>query len=85
MPDVLSEMDEYKEDLENIANEQQKTKVREAENLKQVGDRYIDRDTGEVKEKVITVKLEIQGTKWQVTQLQRFLKDNAISYRGLED
>lgn len=85
LPDVLSEMDEYKEGLENIANEQQKTKAREAENLKQVGDRYIDRDTGEVKEKVITVKLEIQGTKWQVTQLQRFLKDNAINYRGLED
>ena len=85
LPDVLSEMDEYKEELEDIANQQQKTKVREAENLKQVGDRYIDRDTGEVKEKVITVKLEIQGTKWQVTQLQRFLKDNAISYRGLED
>lgn len=85
LPDVLSEMDEYKEDLENIANQQKKTKAREAENLKQVGDRYIDRDTGEVKEKVITVKLKIQGTKWQVTQLQRFLKDNAISYRGLED
>ncbi|AKG66631.1 DUF1351 domain-containing protein [Lactobacillus helveticus] len=85
LPDVLSEMDEYKEGLENIANEQKKTKARETKNLKQVGDCYIDRDTGEVKEKVITVKLEIQGTKWQVTQLQRFLKDNAINYRGLED
>lgn len=84
LPDVLSEMDEYKEDLENIANQQKKTKAREAENLKQVGDRYIDPDTGEVKDKIFSLKLKVKGTSWQLKQLQSFLKENGIEYEGLE-
>ena len=84
MPDVLNEMDQYKEDLTSISKQQQKTKVQEAESLKQVGDRYIDPDTGEVKDKVITLKLEVKGTSWQMNQLHSFLKDNGIQYRGLE-
>jgi hypothetical protein len=77
-------MDQYKEDLTSISKQQQKTKVQEAESLKQVGDRYIDPDTGEVKDKVITLKLEVKGTSWQMNQLHSFLKDNGIQYRGLE-
>ena len=84
LPDVLNEMDQYKEDLTSISKQQQKTKVQEAESLKQVGDRYIDPDTGEVKDKVITLKLEVKGTSWQMNQLHSFLKDNGIQYRGLE-
>lgn len=84
LPDVLSEMDEYKEDLENIANQQKKTKAREAEKLKQVGDRYIDPDTGEVKDKIFSLKLKVKGTSWQLKQLQSFLKENGIEYEGLE-
>lgn len=84
LPDVLNEMDQYKEDLTSISKQQQKTKVQEAKSLKQVGDRYIDPDTGEVKDKVITLKLEVKGTSWQMNQLHSFLKDNGIQYRGLE-
>lgn len=84
LPDVLNEMDQYKEDLTSISKQQQKTKVQEAESLKQVGDRYIDPDTGEIKDKVITIKLEVKGTGWQMKQLQSFLKDNGIEYQGLE-
>lgn len=84
LPDVLNEMDQYKEDLTSISKQQQKTKVQEAESLKQVGDRYIDPDTGEVKDKVITLKLEVKGTSLQMNQLHSFLKDNGIQYRGLE-
>ena len=84
LPDVLSAMDQYKKDLDDISKRQHETKVKEAENLKQAGDRYIDPNTGEVKEKVITLRLEVKGNEWQMEQLQSFLKDNAIEYRGLE-
>lgn len=84
LPDVLSEMDSYKTDLDDISKKQHETKIQEANDLKRVGDRYIDPDTGEVKEKVITLKLEISGTKWQIQQLHSYLRDNGIQYRGLE-
>lgn len=84
LPDVLNAMDQYKKELEDLSKRQHETKVKEAENLKQAGDRYIDPNTGEIREKVITLKLEVKGNQWQMEQLQSFLKDNAIEYRGLE-
>ncbi len=84
LPGVLSAMDQYKKDLDDISKRQHETKVKEAENLKQAGDRYIDPNTGEVKEKVITLRLEVKGNQWQMKQLQSFLKDNGIEYQGLE-
>lgn len=85
LPDVLTQMADYKSDLTSIASEQRKTKKRELQDLKIVGDRYIDATTGEIKDKVITLRLELQGTKWQISQLKNFLKLNAIKYRGLRD
>ncbi|MFR4967948.1 MAG: DUF1351 domain-containing protein [Lactobacillus kalixensis] len=80
---VLSDMDKYKEDLVSIAKSQKETKLKEIRELKKAGDKYIDKSTGEIKEKVITMKLELEGTSWQMKQLQNFLKDNGIKYRGL--
>lgn len=84
LPDVLKEMTAYKQELADISKKQHKTKIQEVNNLKRAGDRYIDPDTGEVKEKAITLKLEIIGTKWQIQQLHSYLRDNGIQYRGLE-
>ena len=84
LPVILNEMQDYKDDLTAISAKQKETKVKEAQEMKQAGDTYIDPDTGEIKEKVITLKLEIKGNEWQMNQLKSFLKDNAIEYRGLE-
>ena len=84
LPDILNEMQDYKDDLTAISAKQKETKVKEAQEMKQAGDTYIDPDTGEIKEKVITLKLEVKGNEWQMNQLKSFLKDNAIEYRGLE-
>lgn len=84
LPVILNEMQDYKDDLTAISAKQKETKVKEAQEMKQAGDTYIDPDTGEIKEKVITLKLEVKGNEWQMNQLKSFLKDNAIEYRGLE-
>ena len=84
LPVILNEMQDYKDDLTAISAKQKETKVKEAQEMKQAGDTYIDPDTGEIKEKVITLKLEIKGNEWQMNQLKSFLQDNAIEYRGLE-
>lgn len=84
LPVILNEIQDYKDDLTAISAKQKETKVKEAQEMKQVGDTYIDPDTGEIKEKVITLKLEVKGNEWQMNQLKSFLKDNAIEYCGLE-
>lgn len=84
LSEVLDAMTDYKSDLEAVSKAQKETKLDTLKNLKKQGDKYIDPDTGEIKEKVITLKLEVKGTKWQMEQLQSFLKDNRIEYQGLE-
>lgn len=81
---VLNAMSEYKEDLDAVSEAQNKTKLNELNNLKKQGDKYVDPETGEIKDKVISLKLEVKGTPWQMKQLQSFLKDNGIEYQGLE-
>lgn len=81
---VLNAMSEYKEDLDAVSEAQKKTKLNELNNLKKQGDKYVDPETGEIKDKVISLKLEVKGTPWQMKQLQSFLKDNGIEYQGLE-
>lgn len=81
---VLNAMSEYKEDLDAVSEAQKKTKLNELNNLKKQGDKYVDPKTGEIKDKVISLKLEVKGTPWQMKQLQSFLKDNGIEYQGLE-
>lgn len=82
---VLNAMSEYKEDLDAVSEAQKKTKLDELNNLKKQGDKYVDPKTGEIKDKVILLKLEVKGTPWQMKQLQSFLKDNGIEYQGLEN
>lgn len=81
---VLNAMSEYKEDLDAVSEAQKKTKLNELNNLKKQGDKYVDPKTGEIKDKVISLKLEVKGTPWQMKQLQSFLNDNGIEYQGLE-
>ncbi len=82
---VLNAMTEYKEDLDAVSKAQKETKLNELRDLKKQGDKYIDPETGEVKDKIIALKLEVKGTKWQLKQLYSFIQDNGIEYEGLED
>lgn len=82
---VLNAMTEYKEDLDAVSKAQKETKLNELRDLKKQGDKYIDSETGEVKDKIIALKLEVKGTKWQLKQLYSFIQDNGIEYEGLED
>ena len=82
---VLDAMTEYKEDLDAVSKAQKETKLNELNSLKKQGDKYVDPKTGEVKDKIIALKLEVKGTKWQLKQLYSFIQDNGIEYEGLED
>lgn len=82
---VLNAMADYKEDLDAVSKAQKETKLNELNSLKKQGDKYVDLKTGEVKDKIIALKLEVKGTKWQLKQLYSFIQDNGIEYEGLED
>lgn len=85
LSEVLDAMTDYKSDLEAISKAQKETKLDTLKNLKKQGDKYIDPSTGEIKEKIISIKMEVKGTKWQMEQLQSFLKDKGIEVHSLED
>lgn len=85
LSEVLNAMTDYKNDLEAVSKAQKETKLDTLKNLKKQGDKYIDPSTGEIKEKIISIKMEVKGTKWQMEQLQSFLKDNGIEVHSLED
>ena len=84
LSDVLNAMEDYKNDLDAVSKAQKEAKLNRLNNLKKQGDKYIDPSTGEIKEKIISIKMEVKGTKWQMEQLQSFLKDKGIEYEGLE-
>lgn len=84
LSDVLDAMEDYKNDLDAVSKAQKEAKLNRLNNLKKQGNKYVDPETGEIKDKVISLKLEVKGTPWQMKQLQSFLKDNGIEYRGLE-
>lgn len=83
LADVLRAMDNYKAELNKIAKTQHETKIKEQKELVKQGDKLINPTTGEVKDKLVTIRLEVEGTNWQMEQLQSFLKDNGITYRGI--
>lgn len=84
LSDVLDAMEDYKNDLDAVSKAQKETKLNRLNNLKKQGNKYVDPKTGEIKDKIISIKLEVKGTTWQLKQLQSFLKDNGIEYEGLE-
>lgn len=84
LSDVLNAMEDYKNDLDAVSKAQKEAKLNRLNNLKKQGDKYIDPSTGEIKEKIFSLKLKVKGTSWQLKQLQSFLKDNGIEYEGLE-
>ncbi len=83
LADVLQAMYNYKADLNKIAEMQHETRIKEQKELVQKSNKLINPTTGEVKEKLSVIRLEVQGTRWQMEQLQSFLKDNGITYRGI--
>ena len=85
LSEVLDAMTDYKSDLEAVSKAQKETKLDTLKNLRKQGDKYIDPSTGEIKEKIISIKMEVKGTKWQMEQLQSFLKDKGIEVHSLED
>lgn len=82
---VLDAMTDYKEDLDAVSKAQKETKLNELNSLKKQGNKYVDPKTGEVKDKIITLKLEVKGTKRKLKRLYSFIQDNGIEYEGLED
>lgn len=85
LSEVLDAMTDYKSDFEAVSKAQKETQLDTLKNLKKQGDKYIDPSTGEIKEKIISIKMEVKGTKWQMEQLQSFLKDKGIEVHSLED
>ncbi|MDE6491636.1 MAG: DUF1351 domain-containing protein [Lactobacillus sp.] len=83
LADVLKTMDNYKAELNKIAETQHKTKIKEQKELVKQGDKLINPTTGEVKEKLVTIRLEVEGTSWQMTKLEDFLIEKGITYRGI--
>lgn len=84
LSDVLDGMEEYKNDLDAVSRAQKEAKLNRLNNLKKQGNKYVDPETGEIKDKIFSLKLKVKGTSWQLKQLQSFLKDNGIEYEGLE-
>lgn len=84
LSDVLDAMEDYKNDLDAVSKAQKETKLNRLNNLKKQGNKYVDPKTGEIKDKIFSLKLKVKGTSWQLKQLQSFLKDNGIEYEGLE-
>lgn len=85
LSDVLNAMEDYKNDLDAVSKAQKEAKLNRLNNLKKQGNKYVDPKTGEIKEKIISIKMKVKGTKWQMEQLQSFLKDNGIEVHSLED
>lgn len=83
LADVLKAMDNYKAELNKIAKTQHETKIKEQKELAKHGDKVIDPKTGEVKDKLFTVRLEAEGTHWQMENLKEFLIKNGITFRGI--
>lgn len=84
LSDVLDAMEDYKNDLDAVSKAQKEAKLNRLNNLKKQGNKYVDPKTGEIKDKIFSLKLKVKGTSWQLKQLQSFLKDNGIEYEGLE-
>lgn len=84
LSDVLDAMEDYRNDLDAVSKAQKEAKLNRLNNLKKQGSKYVDPETGEIKDKIFSLKLKVKGTSWQLKQLQSFLKDNGIEYEGLE-
>lgn len=82
---ILEEMTAERKNLNEIAKKQKETKKREQADLIRKGDKAIDPETGEVKEKTYTVTLEFENvTKYQLEQLESFLTDWGIKAKRIK-
>ncbi len=85
LDEILNDMQAEKDELIEIAKKQKETKKQEQADLVKHGDKAIDPQTGEVKDKTYTFSLEFQNvTKYQVDQLNSFLKDWGIKARRIK-
>lgn len=87
---VLKDMEEERKYLDDLAQKQAETKKKEQAALLKRGDKAIDPETGEVKDKFYTAvletkkkKIELSGTKYQFKQLFSFLSDMGFRLKEL--
>lgn len=80
---VLQNMKDERNYLNELSKKQAETKKREQADLAKHKDQAYDPETGEIKEKVFTVALELKGTKDQLTQLNAYLNDMGITAKRL--
>ncbi|MCT7707498.1 MAG: replication protein, partial [Lactobacillus iners] len=80
LPDILKQMDSDHDYLLKQAQKQAETKRKQLEAVEQHGDKYINKNTGEVVDKIYTITLRLTGTKEQLTQLSKFIQDWGIKY-----
>lgn len=87
---VLKDMEEERKYLDDLAKKQAETKKAEQAALLKHGDKAIDPETGEVKDKFYTAvlttkkkKIEISGTQYQFKQLFSFFKDMGFKLKEL--
>lgn len=87
---VLKDMEEERKYLDDLAQKQAETKKKEQAALLKRGDKAIDPETGEVKDKFYTAvletkkkKIELSGTKYQFKQLLSFLSDMGFKLKEL--
>ncbi|CCI81578.1 DUF1351 domain-containing protein [Lactobacillus hominis] len=79
LSDVLTNMENYKQDLINIEKEKtERRKEYENANHKVVGNKVIDTSTSEIVDEIHTFLLKISLTKYQYDNLMRYLRDNGI-------
>ena len=83
--EVLDQMEVEQKAVDLNIKKQLADKHEEQARMQKTSSKAYDPETGEIKEKIISIKMEVKGTKWQMEQLQSFLKDNGIEYEGLED
>lgn len=88
--DILKSMEEERDYLNDLTQKQAETKKKEQAALLKRGDKAIDPETGEVKDKFYTAvletnkkKIELSGTKYQFKQLFSFLSDMGFKLKGL--
>lgn len=76
LPDVLNQMDN---DLKSV-KKQKKQQKKAMQDIKKLGDQYIDTNTGEVVDTVHSMTIKFSGTIEQFKALLQYAESNNISY-----
>ncbi|MGY0444966.1 DUF1351 domain-containing protein [Lactobacillus johnsonii] len=80
LPDVLNQMDN---DLKSV-KKQKKQQKKAMQDIKKLGDQYIDTNTGEVVDTVHSMTIKFSGTIEQFKALLQYAESNNISYERVK-